>query len=133
MISSLTVWFLFILAAPIFTKRPPTLTIPLESTDFSEICQAEGFPNPVSNWTRLFQPFPLVRTEVNGGSLTIRNLSTTDSGLYECVVANDMGVKKARMNLVVQKGGEHCIISWRSNVQFSCRNEKCNFLPSIRG
>ena len=68
-------------------------------------CQAEGFPPPVSNWSRLLQKFPLARTELGDGNLTITNLSTTDSGLYECVVMNAMGVKKTRMNLVVQKGG----------------------------
>ena len=81
------------------------MVMPFESTDFSEICQAEGFPTPVANWSRLLQPFPLPRTELGGGNLTITNLSTTDSGLYECAVMNSMGAKKTRMNLVVQKGG----------------------------
>ena len=81
--------------------------MPFESTDFSEVCLAEGFPTPVSNWTRLLQAFPLARTEVSGEILTIRNLTTTDSGLYECEVTNNMGTKKTRMNLVVQTGGEY--------------------------
>ena len=79
--------------------------MPLESTDFFETCQAEGFPPPVSNWTRLLQPLPPAKTEAWEGNLTIKNLSTTDSGLYECTVTNAMGVKRTRMNLVVQKGG----------------------------
>ena len=98
-------FFLHDLASPIFTKKPVAIVMPFESTDFIETCQAEGFPAPVSNWTRLLQPFPFGRTEVQEGNLTIKNLSTTDSGLYECTVENTMGVKKARMNLVVQKGG----------------------------
>ena len=81
--------------------------MPFERTDFSQVCQAEGFPTPVSNWTRLLQAFPLARTEVIGEILTIRNLTTTDSGLYECEVTNNMGTKKTRMNLVVQTGGEY--------------------------
>ena len=81
--------------------------MPFESTDFLEVCQAEGFPTPVSNWTRLLQAFPSARTEVSGEILTIRNLTTTDSGLYECEVTNNMGTKKTRMNLVVQTGGEY--------------------------
>ena len=81
--------------------------MPFESTDFSQVCQAEGFPTPVSNWTRLLQAFPSARTEVSGEILTIRNLTTTDSGLYECEVTNNMGTKKTRMNLVVQTGGEY--------------------------
>ena len=81
--------------------------MPFESTDFSQVCQAEGFPTPVSYWTRLLQAFPSARTEVSGEILTIRNLTTTDSGLYECEVTNNMGTKKTRMNLVVQTGGEY--------------------------
>ncbi|XP_022804940.1 uncharacterized protein LOC111342155 [Stylophora pistillata] len=103
-------------AAPIFTKKPPAVTMPLESMDFFETCQAEGFPRPVSNWTRLLQPLPPRRTEAKEGDLTIKNLSTTDSGLYECTVTNTMGVKRARMNLVVQKG-VHCSC-WRSSENY---------------
>lgn len=99
-------------AAPIFTKKPPAVSMPLESTDFFETCQAEGFPPPVSNWTRLLQPLPPARTEAWEGNLTIKNLSTTDSGLYECTVTNAMGVKRTRMNLVVQKGVD--CSCWRS-------------------
>ncbi|KAJ7370056.1 hypothetical protein OS493_034499 [Desmophyllum pertusum] len=102
-------------AAPIFTKIPPAVALPFESMDFVEACQAEGFPTPVSNWTRLLQPLPSARTEVHEGNLTISNLSTTDSGLYECTVTNTMGIKKARMNLVVQKGVD--CSCWRSRVK----------------
>ena len=46
---------------------------------------------------------PVGRTEVNDGSLTIKNLSPADSGPYECVATNSMGTKKAKMNVAVQK------------------------------
>ena len=48
-------------------------------------------------------PLPVGKTEVKGGSVTIRNLSPADSGLYECVATNSMGTKKAKMNVVVQQ------------------------------
>ena len=54
-------------------------------------------------WTRLRMPLPVGKTEVKDGSLTIRNLSPADSGLYECVATNSMGTKKATMNVVVQQ------------------------------
>ena len=43
------------------------------------------------------------KTEVKDGSLTIKNLSPADGGVYECVAANSMGTKKFKMNVAVQK------------------------------
>ena len=48
-------------------------------------------------------PLPAGRTVVNGGVLTINNLSPADSGFYECSASNSMGTKKAKMNVVVQQ------------------------------
>ena len=36
-------------------------------------------------------PLPAGRTEVNQGTLTIKNLCPADSGLYDCVATNTMG------------------------------------------
>jgi len=58
-------------------------------------------------------PFPVGKTELKGGNLTIRNLSPADSGLYECVATNSMGTKKATVNLVVQQEPVNCDC-WRS-------------------
>ena len=46
---------------------------------------------------------PAGRTEVNQGTLTIKNLSPADSSLYDCVATNIMGTKKARINVAVQR------------------------------
>ena len=46
---------------------------------------------------------PAGKTEVNQGTLTIKNLTPADSGLYECIATNLMGTKKARINVVVQQ------------------------------
>ena len=48
-------------------------------------------------------PLPAGRTEVNQGTLIIKNLIPADSGLYECIAANTMGTKKATINLAVQQ------------------------------
>ena len=48
--------------------------------------------------------FTAGKTEVKEGKLTIRNLRPVDSGLYQCVVTNSLGTKKATMNLVVTAG-----------------------------
>ena len=82
---------------------PPSVITPNQYSTLQETCQAEGFPRPVLTWTRPVMPLPLGKTEINGGNLTIRNLSPADSGFYECVATNSMGTKKAKMNVVVQK------------------------------
>ena len=48
-------------------------------------------------------PLPAGRVEVNQGTLTIKNLTTGDSGLYDCVATNIMGTKRARTNVAVQR------------------------------
>ena len=47
--------------------------------------------------------FPSGRTEVNHGTLTIKNLILADSGLYDCIATNAMGTKKTRINVAVQR------------------------------
>ena len=48
-------------------------------------------------------PLPASRTEVNQGTLTIKNLRPADSGLYDCIATNIMGSRKTRINVVVQR------------------------------
>jgi len=48
-------------------------------------------------------PMPVDKTEIIDGSLTIKNLSPADGGIYECEATNSMGKKAAKMNVAVQK------------------------------
>ena len=48
-------------------------------------------------------PLPAGRTEVNQGTIIIKNLIPADSGLYECIAVNTMGTKKATINVAVQQ------------------------------
>ena len=93
----------FLSGLPIFKNVPPSLATPVERTNFQVVCQAEGFPRPVVNWSRLRMPLPSGRTEVNQGTLIIKNLIPTDSGSYECIATNTMGTKKATINVAVQQ------------------------------
>ena len=92
-----------ILGLPIFTTIPPSLASPAQGTTFQAKCQAVGYPRPVITWSRSVLPLPAGRTDVNQGTLAIKNLSLADSGLYECVASNIMGTKKTRINVVVQR------------------------------
>ena len=86
-----------------FIKFPPSLAAPVQHTTFQVTCQAEGFPRPTVNWNRVGMPLPAGRVEVNQGTLTIKNLSPADSGLYECITTNITGTKKTRTNVAVQR------------------------------
>ena len=89
---------------PIFTTFPPSLASPAQGTTFQAKCQAEGYPRPVITWSRsVLLPLPAGRTEVNQHTLTIKNLTLADSGLYDCVATNVMGTKKTRINVAVQR------------------------------
>ena len=94
---------LIFLGLPVFTKIPPSLATPVEHTTFQADCEAEGFPLPVVNWTRLVLPLPAGKAKVKERTLTIKNLSPADSGYYVCVASNVMGTKKVRIDLVVQQ------------------------------
>ena len=48
-------------------------------------------------------PLPAGRTEVNQGTLKIKDLNPADSGSYECIATNTMGTKKATINVAVQQ------------------------------
>lgn len=98
---NLAVFFPLISGLPVFTKVPPPLAAPVQRNTFQVTCQAEGFPRPTVNWSRVGMPLPAGRVEVNRGTLTIKNLTPADSGLYECVATNTMGTKKARTNVAV--------------------------------
>ena len=87
---------------PIFIKVPPSLATPVQGSTFQVTCQADGFPRPIINWTRVGMPLPAGKTNINQGTLTINNLSPADNGFYDCVVTNIMGTKKKRINLAVQ-------------------------------
>ena len=90
------------LGLPIFIKVPPSLATPVQGSKFQVTCQADGFPRPMINWTRVGMPLPAGKTNINQGTLTIINLSPADNGFYDCVATNVMGTKKKRINLAVQ-------------------------------
>ena len=88
---------------PVLTNVPPSPATPIQRSTFQAVCQAEGFPRPVISWRRVGMPFPGGRTELNNGTLTIKNLILADSGLYDCIATNAMGTKRTRINVVVQR------------------------------
>ena len=99
------VFFFFFLFSglPVFTKVLPPLAAAVQRNTLQVNCQAEGFPRPTVNWSRVGMPLSAGRVEVNRGTLTIKDLTPTDSGLYECIATNIRGTKKTRTNVAVQR------------------------------
>ena len=98
-----SIFIIIISGLPVFTKVPQPHAAPVQHTTFQISCQAEGFPRPTVTWSRVGMPLPAGRVEVNQGTLTIKNLTAADSGLYDCVATNIMGTKKTRTNVAVQR------------------------------
>ena len=98
-----SIFFIIISGLPVFIKVPPPHAAPVQNSTFQVTCQAEGFPRPTVTWSRVGIPLPTGRVVVNQGTLTIKNLTPADSGLYVCVTTNIMGTKKARTNVTVQR------------------------------
>ncbi|XP_051561849.1 contactin-4-like [Myxocyprinus asiaticus] len=65
-------------------------------------CKANGKPQPVYRWLKNGQPvIPEDRIRVDGGRLTISNISLIDSGMYQCLAENENGVIYASSELKV--------------------------------
>ena len=72
-------------------------------------------------------PFVSGRTEVNHGTLTIKNLILADSGLYDCIATNAMGTKKTRINVAVQRKPCKLYIFNTKNSRVLVINLRCSF------
>ncbi len=73
-------------------------------------------------------PLPVGKTEVKDGSLTIKNLSPADSGVYECVATNSIGTKKAKMNVAVQQLQGLYFLKYRTFTRGTQRNISLKYL-----
>ena len=87
--SHLTIMFSLLLEAPKITVIPQKSQIKIgESTEFT--CIASGSPVPDLTWRKLNGSLPANST-VQGGVLTITNVTKNDAGLYECSALNIEG------------------------------------------
>lgn len=77
---------------PIITHGPSNQTLPIKSMAVFP-CSAVGLPAPVIAW--YFEGEALIqnqrRTITNDGTLTLRDLDKSDSGLYTCVASSPHG------------------------------------------
>ncbi|KAK3543662.1 hypothetical protein QTP70_026255, partial [Hemibagrus guttatus] len=84
-------------------------------------CSAKGAPNPVIRWVT-FSGMQIRPSQfINGnlfvfpnGTLYIRNPTEKDSGTYECVALNVMGIARRRVSVMVKKAFSTAKITFTS-------------------
>ncbi|KXJ29631.1 Techylectin-5B [Exaiptasia diaphana] len=73
---------------PVFVVKPPSSHRSSPGTTVVLKCTAKGDPQPVISWRKDNGVLPVGRYEVRDGSLIIRNVKKTDSGVYECTATS---------------------------------------------
>ena len=94
---------------PVFVVKPPSSYTTHRGATVVLNCTAKGDPHPVISWRKENGLLPVVRYEVRDGSLIIRNVKKTDSGVLLCT-ATSAGVSytKTRLELTVDQHGKDC-------------------------
>uniref|UniRef100_A0A8B9GMG1 Contactin 6 n=1 Tax=Amazona collaria TaxID=241587 RepID=A0A8B9GMG1_9PSIT len=145
---------LFVYALPEWDKRIQNAFLSLYDSLFWE-CKAKGKPSPSYSWLKNghVSPWPQTGIQIENGTLIIRMLNMSDSGLYQCVAENKYGTIYANAELrviaaapdfsknpvekrsVVQVGGEvtigckpsaspRAVISWRKGPEILHQNKR---------
>ncbi|KPP67009.1 hypothetical protein Z043_114441 [Scleropages formosus] len=89
---------------------PPALRLSVNETlvvdpgrDVTLSCEVTaGNPTPTVSWSRYPGPLPQ-RAQIRGGTLTLRAVTSADSGYYNCTAVNNVGnPAKRNVNLIVR-------------------------------
>ena len=88
------------ISAPTVVVSPAMLTVN-ESGLASFQCSFSGNPQPAILWRKLDNQSKMSRSVVSGGTLHLKNVTASDSGLYQCSATNILGKTQAAAQLVV--------------------------------
>ena len=90
------------LSAPSLVSAPASLTVN-ETQTAKLICSANGNPPPNVTWYKVNSSLPVGRHQfTSGGVLVVKNVTSVDDGVYECVAGSILGNVKAKAKLNVQ-------------------------------
>ena len=89
--------------APKLTVVPRQFLVFKEGTIATISCEAFSYPPSVIEWTRSLAALPKGRTTVIKGSLSIRDFSVEDTGLYTCTASNKVGKESSSTTLGIQR------------------------------
>lgn len=116
--------------APLERPRPirpfkETYVVVKGQTVFLE-CPVVGNPVPNVSWSKKNGQLPASRTEMVYGGLKIKNITSTDEGVYVCTHANSMGSLVKQIGLVyneppvVERGLENKKVVVEEHLDFEC-------------
>ena len=85
---------------PYFLEEPEDVTA-LNGQDIDLECEVGGDPNPTVLWHREDGTLPHGRTRIQGGKLSIQNVTPKDEGVYVCEAQNTVGTISVSATLSV--------------------------------
>jgi len=88
------------ISAPTIVVSPDMLTVN-ESGSASFQCSSSGSPQPAILWRKLDNQSEISQSAVSEGTLHLKNVTASDSGLYQCSATNILGKTQAMAQLVV--------------------------------
>jgi len=88
------------ISSPAVVISPVTLTVN-EGRTASFQCSASGYPEPAITWSKLNSQSQITKAAVSRGTLELRKVTGSDSGVYQCSATNILGNSKEVVRLTV--------------------------------
>jgi hypothetical protein len=124
---------LVVIPLPVFTAKPPSSLYNLIGTNIVLKCSAKGDryhdPQPLITWRKENGVLPAGRYEVRDGSLILKNLVKSDSGVYVCT-ATSAGVADIETKTIFKKPLRDCSETYKSSER---RNGVYTVKPDSQG
>ncbi|KAK3708278.1 hypothetical protein QZH41_017644, partial [Actinostola sp. cb2023] len=104
---------LIVVELPVFVIKPPSSYSAVPGTTIVLNCTAKGDPQPVISWRKENGVLPAGKYEVRDGSLIIKNVENSDSGVFVCN-ARSGGVFHADTKITLHVAYRECsdIYKW---------------------
>ena len=88
------------ISAPVIAVSPAKLTVN-ESETASFQCSVTGNPEPAITWSKRDGQLDITQSAVSRGTLLLKKVVGSDSGVYKCSASNILGQAEALVELVV--------------------------------
>jgi len=95
------------ISSPAVVVSPVTLTVNEGGTALFQ-CSASGNPESALTWSKLNSQSQITQSAVSGGTLELKKVTGSDSGVYQCSATNILGNSQEVVRLTVN--GEFLVI-----------------------